>query len=139
MINNNKTGNSFYKIFIIIFIFNSLLIFCIKLTFPLYYDTSIWLIQAFFLIIILSSHAVAEYGLKKKDEFHSFYLGSMAIRFLLSIIFIFFVLFNLKQNPVIFIVAFFILYLVYTSFEIYFLLRNLRTDLKSDGTNNKIL
>ena len=134
----NEKTSVFYKGFILLFIINSLIIFLLKYTLPRFYHNSIWLVQLFFLLIILISHKVAEAGLKKQDEFHSFYLGSMAIRFLLSIIFIFIVLFNFKQNPVIFIVAFFILYLVYTSFEIYFLLRNLQTDLKSDGTNTTI-
>ncbi len=93
--------------------------------------------QLFFVITWSGGHYISEIGLKRKTEFHTFYLASTGIRFLLSIIFILLVLFFATESTVNFIVAFFLLYLVYTSFEIYYLLRKLRTDFKTDGTNNQ--
>jgi hypothetical protein len=54
----------------------------------------------------------------------------MAVRFILSILFIFICLITATESPVVLAMNFFIIYLVYSWFEIYLLLRNLRADLK---------
>ena len=98
----------------------------------------IWMLQGYFFMISLISCFISSLGLKFKQDFHLYYMGTMVLRFFFHLIFIF-VCFYLKVgNEVILVVNFFILYLLYTSFEIYHLLRNLRPDLKSNGTTNKI-
>ena len=124
----------FYINFVVLFLVICVSIFLLSLFKVVPIDNSVWLCQHFFLFIWLISHFISEKGLNDKSSFHIYYMGSMGVRFLLSLIFIFVTLYYYQQNPVIFIVAFFLLYLVYTSFEIYFLLCILRTDFKADGT-----
>jgi len=128
---NNK---AFYKNFIIIYA-----IVCVLIAIgnqwklPLLHP-NIWGIQFYFLVITLLTHFISSKGLKKITEFHIFYMASMGIRFLLSLFFIFVNLWLSKDGHIFFVIDFFILYFLYTSFEIYFLLTNLRPDSKSDGT-----
>jgi hypothetical protein len=103
----------------------------------MYVHSHIWLIQVFFFIVGLLSHFFSEKCLNKKGDFFIFYMASMAFRFLMSLIFIFACIYHIEEGRAAFVVNFFILYLVYTAFEIYFLLRNLRPDFKTDGTVDK--
>ena len=125
--------SSFYRGFSILFVIISLIIFFlqqfeIKGIFP-----RIWLIQAFFFILTVLAHFIASKGLVQKKDFHIFYMLSMAIRLFCCIIFLLIILYSTSNNHVSFVLNFFILYLIYTSFEIYFLLRNLRADFKKDA------
>jgi len=128
---NNK---AFYRNFIIIYLVVSMLIAAgnqFKLPFL---HPNIWSIQFYFLVITLLTHFISSKGLKKVTEFHIFYMASMGIRFLLSLFFIFVNLWFSKDGHIVFVIDFFILYFLYTSFEIYFLLTNLRPDSENDGT-----
>lgn len=131
-----KISFGFYTIFSILFVAISLLVALLQVWHVPYVNPYIWTIQAFYFTVCLLSHFISEKGLKNKPDFHIFYMASMGIRFLLSLIFLFAAAYLLKGGTITFVVNFFILYLLYTSFEIYFLLRNLRPDFKTDGTVN---
>lgn len=92
-----------------------------------------WIIQSFFGIISILSHLVSTMGIKNQGEFHVFYMGSMAVRFVLSLFFILVSVVFLKEQRITYVVDFFILYILYASFEIYHLLRNLRADSQRNG------
>ncbi|TAH25265.1 MAG: hypothetical protein EAZ07_07685 [Cytophagales bacterium] len=133
MIKNNltKTLYNYYTMLLIISI----------VIFSLFYITSnfiskeyiyseFWLIQFFILVITILGHLISSIGLNSKSGMHLFSMAGMSLRFFLSLIFIFISVFVLKLESVAYVLNFFILYFVYTSFEIYFLLRNLRPDSK---------
>jgi len=85
-------------------------------------------------MISILSHLISQIGIKNNGEFHVFYLGSMAVRFILSLFFILLSLVYLSENKIIYAANFFILYITYASFEIYHLLRNLRADSQRNDT-----
>ncbi len=89
-----------------------------------------WYSNLFFFIVIAASHLIASQGLKSVQEFHMFYFTSMGMRFLLSLIYVFCFAFFKVEYKIGFVLNFMYLYLVYTSFEIYTLIRNLRHDFK---------
>jgi len=89
-----------------------------------------WYSNLFFFIVIVASHLIASQGLKSVQEFHMFYFTSMGMRFLLSLIYVFCFAFFKVEYKIGFVLNFMYLYLAYTSFEIYTLIRNLRHDFK---------
>jgi hypothetical protein len=103
---------------------------------PEYLSSHFWTIQGFFGVISILSHVIANLGLKSREEFHTYYLGSMAVRFIFSLFFILFSMVYLSGNKITYVANFFILYILYASFEIYHLLRNLRADSKRNGNEN---
>lgn len=102
-------------------------------SFHQYLYSQVWAIHLVSLVIALLSHAVTSLGNSSNSDLHVFSMGGTAVRFLLSLVFLGIAVYLLKNETVVFVLNYFILYLVYTSFEIYFLLRNLRPDLKKDG------
>ncbi len=127
------TQNFYGKLFIIALLVSAILEMLSNTAISKYIYTEVWQIHLATLVIALLSHLVTSLGFSSKTELHVYAMGGTAVRFLLSLIFIFIAVFVLKTEIVVFVLNFFILYLVYTSFEIYFLLRNLRPDLKKDG------
>ncbi len=89
-----------------------------------------WYSNFFFFLVIVIGHFIASQGLKSVQEFHVFYFTSMGMRFLLSLIYVFCFAFFQVEYKIGFVLNFMYLYLVYTSFEIYTLIRNLRHDFK---------
>lgn len=86
-----------------------------------------WLILGFFVAFSFLFHRVIEFGLREKQKnFIPFYLSTVVLRLILSLIFIGIVLYLGLQNPELFILNFFVLYLFYTIFEIWNLSRKLR-------------
>src|SRR6185312_12765480 len=127
-------NKAFYRNFILLFLGVCIFIYVgIRSDFK-WIHPYVWIIQFYFLVITLLTHFISSKGLKKITEFHIFYMASMGIRFLVSLFFIFVSLWFSEGGHIVFVVDFFILYFLYTSFEIYFLLTNLRPDLKNDGT-----
>lgn len=96
---------------------------------PILHD-KIWLMHLAFFLVTLILHQITSLGLKNRKDFHVFYFLSVGLRFLFCIILVFIILKTSLNKPLQFVLNFFTLYLIYTSFEIYFLLRNLRADLK---------
>lgn len=125
--------NSYYVKLILISIVALTIFYGIKfLGFSDLVNPYIWFINIVALVIAVASHAITALGFSDKTELHIFSMAGMGIRFFLSLIFIFIAVFVLQDNIVSFVLNFFILYLLYTSFEIYFLLCNLRPDSKKD-------
>jgi hypothetical protein len=125
--------DTFYMRLILLFLILSGIVFILQNKTSYIHD-HIWVIQFFFLFSTLLSYFIAAWGIKKMpDSSMLFNLGSMVFRFLLCIFFVLIGLFLIKSGQVMFSVNFFVLYLIYTWFEIYYLLRNLRPDLKNDG------
>jgi len=86
-----------------------------------------WLILAFFFAISYLNHILMQFGFaNNRDNFVKYYLGSITLRMILSLIFIGTFLYSNIPNPYIFLLDFFVLYLCYTGFEIFGLYRNLR-------------
>jgi hypothetical protein len=86
-----------------------------------------WLILGFFVAFSFLFHRVIEFGLREKQKnFIPFYLSTVVLRLILSLIFIGIELYLGIQNQELFILNFFVLYLFYTIFEIWNLSRKLR-------------
>ncbi len=84
----------------------------------------------FFLSISLLIHRLMEAGFQNnRANFIPFYMASTIARFLLSAGFVGFFLFRHVEQRRLFITEFLVLYIFYTSFEIFGLGRNLRRDL----------
>lgn len=117
---------------IFLFAITSALIFLLKLVKEgSLIHPSIWSIQLFFFCTFLIISRINQAGMfAAKSQFHVFIFAAMGIRFFLSIIFLFFMVLTIKNQLVVLISDFMVLYLLYTWFEIYFLIHNLRTDLK---------
>lgn len=87
----------------------------------------IWYILAFFTGISFLVHRLMEMGFKNnRDRFVQFYLVTIIARLLLSLIFIGFLFYRGTDNKPLFVINFLVLYLFYTSFEIYGMYSNLR-------------
>ncbi|ALI99196.1 hypothetical protein [Rufibacter tibetensis] len=91
----------------------------------------IWLMLGFFVFVTCFSHYVANLGLRHDSEnLHAYYFASMGIRMVLSIIVVFVYRYFHEEQVVQFVINFFVLYFIYTAFEIYALLSNLRRNSK---------
>lgn len=120
---------SIKKIFIRIFLFSCvILIIAYSLFFtllkPFYLQVFPFLIL-FFIISTLSIHAILlKTGSGRPARFSAFFMGSITLKlFLYSIFMIIYILAD-KENAVVFLITFFILYLFYTVFETYTLLKD---------------
>jgi hypothetical protein len=90
-----------------------------------------WLVFAFMAVITLMVYAVSFIGLKAGGDNQAFImLAAIVIRLLFSMFFVLFYLSNVKVNGLLFIANFFSIYFLFTAFEIYCLLRNLRHQIK---------
>lgn len=89
----------------------------------------IWYILVFFFGLAFLVHRLMEFGMQnKREKFVTFYISSIVVRIILSIIFIAIFLYRGLTDSFLFVINFFALYLFYTCFEIYGLYRNLRRD-----------
>lgn len=123
---------------IILFSITSLLIFLLQLvkSVPLIHPL-IWKVQLFFFCTFLIAIRINQIGLTRPaKQFHIFYFTSMIIRFFLALGFMIFVVIVVKNQLVTLISNFIVMYLLYTWFEIYFLIHNLRADLKKGDASS---
>jgi hypothetical protein len=126
-----KKESLFQKSFLVLCLLVSSALFILKYFYPEIIHTRVWIIQLYFFLAFGLTYLLAAKVMKNMPEqMHIYYLGAMAVRFILSILFIFICLIASADDPVVFAMDFFIIYLVYSWFEIYLLLRNLRADLK---------
>ena len=100
---------------------------------------AIWIALTFFFVLTLVLYRMAMMGLKRSQKtFTISVLGSMTLRFIFSLLFlVIYLIINPEKNKA-FIISFLFLYLFYTIFEIFQLVRKLRPE-KSRGfdtTNN---
>src|SRR6478609_512968 len=121
----------FQKSFLVLFLLVSSALFILNYFFPEIIHARVWMVQIYFFLAFGLTYLLAGKVMKNSpDQMHLYYLGAMAVRFILSILFVFICLITANGDPVVLALDFFIIYLVYSWFEIYLLLRNLRTDLK---------
>lgn len=90
-----------------------------------------WGVYTFMALITLLVYLASIYALKLDGEFQSYILlGAIVIRFLGSLILLLFYILKNKVDSVLFMSNFFSIYLLFTVFEIYCLLRNLRHQIR---------
>jgi hypothetical protein len=128
-----NTNTSFFKGYILLFIVLSVIIYLLKYIMTDILHPYFFGINIFLCLLTLAAHFISSKGLKDKRDFHVFYMLSMVVRLFCCIIFVLIILYSTSTNHVVFVGNFFVLYLIYTSFEIYFLLRNLRADSQRDA------
>lgn len=88
-----------------------------------------WMIVVFFFGLSLAIERLMAAGFEnKRRNFVQFYLSTIVLRMILSLAFIGICLYLGVESTMTFVLNFFVLYLFYTSFEIYFLYRKLRRD-----------
>ena len=93
--------------------------------------TYIWYVLAFFVFITALTFYITRLGISyDNDNFQLYYFGSMGFRMLLSIGVVFIYVYLFSENELQFVLNFFVLYFLFTGFEIYSLLANLRPNLK---------
>jgi hypothetical protein len=93
-----------------------------------YIHKAVWGILIFYVLLTLILHYIAINAAKgNNNTFMTAVFGSIGFKLLLSVAFIIFYLLNDTTNSVWFAINFIVLYLFFTVFEIYSLLRNLRT------------
>lgn len=86
-----------------------------------------YIMLVFFGAVAYLFHVLLKQGMRDKgDKFIQFYLSTVIVRFLASVIFITVCLYMEVDNVKLFIINFFVLYLFFTLFEIFGLYRNLR-------------
>ena len=104
-------------------------VYAVKYFYPaIIYDYTIYFLIYFFFLSLLN-HQFIRFALKNKGgEFTSFYFVSMLIRFFLSIIIIFVVIYLDREQAISASLNFLILYFIYLAFEVISLVRNLRSN-----------
>jgi hypothetical protein len=126
-----KKERLFQRSFLVLFLIVSSALFILKYLYSEIIHSKMWMVQMYFFLSFGLTYLLASKVMKNMpDQMHLYYLGAMSVRFILSILFIFICLMVSADDPVVFAMNFFIIYLVYSWFEIYLLLRNLRADLK---------
>ena len=123
---------------IILFASTSLVIYLLQFitAFPMVHPL-IWKVQLFFFCTFLISIRINQIGMSRPtQQFHIFYFASMTIRFFLAVFLLFFAILTIKSQLVVLVCNFIVMYLLYTWFEIYFLIHNLRADLKKTDASN---
>ncbi|HCN82431.1 MAG TPA: hypothetical protein DIT07_02260 [Sphingobacteriaceae bacterium] len=119
----------FYLQLVIFSAMISILIIILKQFFPgKYIHQAVWGILTFYVMLTLILHYITINAAKGSNSaFMTAVFGSIGFKLLLSVAFIIFYLLNDTSNSVWFAIDFIVLYLFFTVFEIYSLLRNLRT------------
>ncbi len=86
-----------------------------------------WLMFGFLAVITAIAYILAYLGLKRGRDLSVYIVqGSVLLKLLLSLVFVAIYLKKIHVNSTVFQVEFFSIYLLFTVFEIYALLRNLR-------------
>jgi hypothetical protein len=91
-----------------------------------------WLFLIFFVFLGYISRQIHIYSqLDDQTKSSLYYFSTMIIRLLLGVVLISILLFREEESKWLLVVNFFIFYLLYFVFEIYYLLANLRANIKS--------
>ena len=86
-----------------------------------------WIVFGFLAGITFIAYAVADLGIKRNPETGVMaIMGSIALKMIFSMAFVLIYSLNTKEKGMVFVLNFFSLYLLFSFFEIYCLLRNLR-------------
>lgn len=87
----------------------------------------VWGMLVFFVFITAITFYVTWWGAREdEDNFQLYYFASMGFRLILSLGVIFVYIYLVRERQIQFVLNFFVLYFLYTAFEIYSLLTNLR-------------
>jgi hypothetical protein len=90
-----------------------------------------WIFYGFFYAITILITGLTAFGMHRSNmESVFFILGGVVFKMLLSMIFALVYLLNYKVDKLMFAASFFSIYILFTSFEIYILLTNLRDQKK---------
>lgn len=90
-----------------------------------------WVVLGFLSGITFIAYVVAHLGIKRNPETGVMaIMASIALKMIFSMAFVLIYSLNNKENGVVFVLNFFSLYLLFSFFEIYCLLRNLRHQIK---------
>lgn len=93
-----------------------------------------WYILVFFVLVTAGTFYITRLGISyDQDNFQLYYFGSMGFRMMLSIAVVFIYVYLFSENELQFVLNFFVLYFLFTGFEIYSLLANLRPNLKKQN------
>ncbi|SMC70197.1 hypothetical protein [Pedobacter nyackensis] len=86
-----------------------------------------WVVFGFLAGITFIAYVVADLGMKRNPEVGVMaIMGSIALKMIFSMAFVLIYSINTKEKGMVFVLNFFSLYLLFSFFEIYSLLRNLR-------------
>lgn len=89
----------------------------------------VWIALAFYFLLTLGLYSLSLMGLQRNNRtFSTAVFGSMTIRFIFCILFLVIYLIINKEKNIPFIITYLILYLFYTIFEIFQLVRKLRPE-----------
>ncbi len=96
-----------------------------------YFIPKYWVIFGFMAGITIIVYIVSWYGIKNGGQEQVLMtMGGIVIRLLMSMLIVLFYLNKFKVDPIIFVINFFSVYFLFTVFEIYCLLVNLRHQIK---------
>lgn len=91
----------------------------------------VWPALIYFFLLTIATHKIANSGLPKDNKtFITRTYSAIGIRFIFSIFPLFIYLIFSPERQLSFAIVYLLMYLFYTAFEIYFLVVNLRPDLK---------
>jgi choline-glycine betaine transporter len=91
-----------------------------------------WVIFGFLALITIIAYITSLIGIKKGGEVSSYaILGGIILKLLFSMVFVLLYLLKIRVNKMNFVLEFFSLYFLFTAFEVYCLLRNLRLQNKT--------
>ncbi|MBB6609797.1 hypothetical protein H7F15_01990 [Pontibacter sp. Tf4] len=94
----------------------------------------VWWLFGFMIVVTALTFYVSRLGVSyDNDNFQLYYFGSMGFRMILSIALIFVYVFLYSENELQFVLNFFVLYFLFTGFEIYSLLANFAPQLKKQN------
>ena len=90
-----------------------------------------WVVYGFMALVTLIVYYLSDIGIKKGGDQQSFILlAAISIRLILTLFFVVIFTQKTRVDSLLFIINFFSVYLLFTTFEIYCLLRNLRHQIK---------
>ncbi len=116
---NKNLGKYYINLSLLTFIMAITAFILFKTYLAKYYSPVFWGLLLFFYLIHLISHSILIITqTKKKINFGNAYLGSFLLKFLSYIIFLIIYVLTNKENFIFFAISLFILYIVYTIFEV---------------------
>lgn len=124
--------NKFYSSLILLTSVMAVLIFCFQhLQNSISLNNFVWVALVYFLMLTLVTYKITNSGLPKDNKtFITRTYSAIGIRFIFSIFPLFIYLIFSPIRELSFVVVYLLLYFFYTAFEIYYLVVNLRPDLK---------
>lgn len=119
---------NFYKTFGVFSAVIGIGILVLQLIMPQIIFLYTWFLYIYFVALTVISYWIFNKGMQAAEamDFYNANMGATALRLLISAIILFGYYFNFKENKINFTFTFFVLYFLFTAFEIRILLSNLR-------------